>query len=177
MSSGVKVEEKLLFVTVGTTQFDVLVDAVCHKDFVRQLESDGFTKIVIQYGRGKAPSCASRIPMESFDFAASLNEYMLSADVILCHAGAGSIMEALSMQKHTIVVINNDLMDNHQLELAHALERRHHIGVISHPSLLPKRWGQLSTQSMELLTNSSKPNEENDFIKLLHNHMGLPHAF
>lgn len=36
-------------------------------------------------------------------------------------AGAGSIFEALRSSKQLLVVINTDLMDNHQLELAAAM--------------------------------------------------------
>lgn len=163
---------KQLFVTVGTTQFDALIDVVSEENFVQQLENDGYKKIVIQHGRGKAPSRDFSMEMESFDFSASLHDHMSSADVVLCHAGAGSIMEALSLQKRVIVVINNDLMDNHQLELARALERRQLIGVVSHPKLLPKRWKELSTGSITFMP-AAKPNQENEFIKIVHDHMGL----
>lgn len=165
---------KQLFVTVGTTQFDTLIEAVSEKSFEQQLEDDGYNKVVIQHGRGKAPSRDFDMQMESFAFSASLHDHMSSADVILCHAGAGSIMEALSLQKHVIVVVNNDLMDNHQLELAHALERRRLIGVVSHPKLLSKRWKELSTGSKTFMPVISKVDQENEFIKILHDHMGLP---
>ena len=47
---------------------------------------------------------------------------MKAASFIISHAGAGSIMEGLSLEKRMLVVINADLMDNHQFELAHALQ-------------------------------------------------------
>ena len=47
---------------------------------------------------------------------------MSLADVIISHAGAGSVMEALRLKKKLIVVVNDLLMDNHQVELATALE-------------------------------------------------------
>ena len=40
------------------------------------------------------------------------------ASLVLSHAGAGSILETLSLRKFLVVVVNEQLMDNHQYELA-----------------------------------------------------------
>ena len=54
----------------------------------------------------------------------SLTALMASASLIISHAGAGSISEALYFRKPLIVCINETLMDNHQRELADALADR-----------------------------------------------------
>ncbi|NXU02378.1 ALG13 transferase, partial [Buphagus erythrorhynchus] len=58
-----------------------------------------------------------------FRFKDSLAAELQSADLVISHAGAGSCLETLEKGKPLIVVINDKLMDNHQLELAKQLHR------------------------------------------------------
>jgi UDP-N-acetylglucosamine transferase subunit ALG13 len=85
-----------------------------------------------------------RILVRWYRFIPSLVSEMERADIILCHAGAGTLLEALEIaakssamttegltpRKKTKIVnalINSSLMDNHQSELAEELESRGHI--------------------------------------------------
>ncbi len=59
--------------------------------------------------------------LKHFRFARTLKEYIEKADLVIIHAGAGTIIEALRCRKRLIVVVNSRLMDNHQLEIAEKL--------------------------------------------------------
>ena len=124
---------KNIFVTVGTTRFDKLVSSVTSKIALEWMKSQGFSSLTIQYGRGSKPEMRqhnSSIKIQSYDFRPSLKTDMEQADLILSHAGAGTVMEVLRMNKKMIVVINTDLMDNHQTELAGAMAERGHLHVV-----------------------------------------------
>ncbi|NXU49165.1 ALG13 transferase, partial [Turnix velox] len=62
-----------------------------------------------------------------FRFKDSLAEELQRADLVISHAGAGSCLETLEKGKPLVVVINEKLMDNHQLELAKRLHRDGHV--------------------------------------------------
>ncbi|SJX61061.1 related to ALG13-catalytic component of UDP-GlcNAc transferase [Sporisorium reilianum f. sp. reilianum] len=64
------------------------------------------------------------IQLELFRFAPDLKAYIESADIVISHAGSGTILDTLRMRPRTpslVVVPNTSLMDNHQVELAQAL--------------------------------------------------------
>lgn len=52
---------------------------------------------------------------------------MQLADLIIGHAGAGTCLEALQLNKPLVVVINDKLADNHQSELAERLAQDGHL--------------------------------------------------
>eukprot|EP00924_Labyrinthula_sp_SR-Ha-C_P003137 maker-scaffold_15-snap-gene-0.28-mRNA-1 protein AED:0.05 eAED:0.05 QI:55/1/1/1/0.33/0.25/4/124/189 len=115
-----------LFITVGTTSFDELVQTIDTEEFLEFLVSAGFDAVSVQYGRGEyVPQVLPRfktLKVETFRFKPTLKEDMDKADVIVSHAGAGSIMESLRLKKRLIVVVNPTLMDNHQTEIAVAMQ-------------------------------------------------------
>ena len=139
---------KNAFVTVGTTRFDKLVSSVTSKIALEWMESQGFSSLTIQYGRGTKPEIppnqlrSSSLKIELYDFRPSLQADMERADLILSHAGAGTVMEVLRMKKRLIVVINTQLMNNHQTELAGAMAVRGHLHMVDCPEKLdePNTW-------------------------------------
>jgi beta-1,4-N-acetylglucosaminyltransferase len=72
--------------------------------------------------------------VEMYDFKPSLLVDMQRSSLIISHAGAGTVMEVLRQQhQRLVVVINNSLMDNHQMELAQAMASRNYLHVVRSP--------------------------------------------
>lgn len=115
---------KTVFVTVGTTSFDDLIQTITCPASVQALKANGYERLVLQVGRGSAVPEADSCPqveLEVFRFKDSIAEDMRQADLVISHAGSGSCLEALGAGKPLLVVVNDKLMDNHQLELAQQL--------------------------------------------------------
>uniref|UniRef100_A0A1A7X791 UDP-N-acetylglucosamine transferase subunit ALG13 n=1 Tax=Iconisemion striatum TaxID=60296 RepID=A0A1A7X791_9TELE len=121
---------KTVFVTVGTTSFDELIERITSSEVTQEMKIRGYERLVLQVGRGSvlpaADSC-SHVRLEAFRFKDSIAEDMTQADLVISHAGAGSCLEALGASKPLLVVINDKLMDNHQLELARQLHTDNHL--------------------------------------------------
>ncbi|KAJ7063176.1 glycosyltransferase family 1 protein [Mycena amicta] len=114
----------LAFVTVGTFQFDALVDAVLSSPVLQALQNKGYTRLVVQYGlHNPIQSITERdgVQIELWPSKPSLTEDLQRAHLVIGHAGAGTILEVLRLGKPLIVVPNPTLLHNHQTELADAL--------------------------------------------------------
>nr|XP_011466454.1 PREDICTED: UDP-N-acetylglucosamine transferase subunit ALG13 homolog [Fragaria vesca subsp. vesca]XP_011466455.1 PREDICTED: UDP-N-acetylglucosamine transferase subunit ALG13 homolog [Fragaria vesca subsp. vesca] len=124
--------KKTVFVTVGTTSFDALVKAMDTREVKEELSRRGYTEILIQMGRGsyipsKSEGGDDSIAVDYFNFSSSIADHVRAASLVISHAGSGSIFETLRLGKPLIVVVNEDLMDNHQSELAEELADRKHL--------------------------------------------------
>jgi len=116
-----------VFVTVGTTRFDSLVSEVLKEAVIRELKLKGYDCIKIQSGKSVVPEDHHITPnVEVYDYKPSLKEDIESADLVVSHAGAGTCLEVLGANKPLIVVVNDQLMDNHQIELAEQLAKDNH---------------------------------------------------
>jgi UDP-N-acetylglucosamine transferase subunit ALG13 len=112
----------MIYVTLGTMflGFDRLVAAV---DAIA--ESTG-EQVIVQLGNASSPPGHC----EWFEFLPREEclEIQRHARVIVGHAGIGTAIDALSMQRPFIVVPRlkrfNEHMNDHQLEIAEAVERR-----------------------------------------------------
>lgn len=168
---------KCMFVTVGTTQFDELIDRVSEDSFLDWIVAQNYGSLIIQYGRGSKPSISparlhnQKLDIELYDFKPSLEADMKAADTIVSHAGAGTIMEALKLQKCLAAVINPTLMNNHQTELAHALSLRNHILVVDDPRDLEQDATRQKLQ--DFVPIPRQDGDDQAFPRLLDSFMGF----
>ena len=103
----------MLFVTVGTTDFDALTARM--DELAPRLNEE----VIIQIGRG------AYVPRQAqhFRFAPSLEEYYQKARLVVSHGGLGTLIEVLRLGKPLIGVSNPDRFDLHQNDLLGELER------------------------------------------------------
>jgi beta-1,4-N-acetylglucosaminyltransferase len=104
-----------ILVTVGTTNFDSLIGYIDKEKLFYRFD------VEFQIANGKY------IPINHsyFRFIDSdeiTRKYKL-ADVIITHAGFGTVVQLLEMQKRLIVVPNLERVDKHQLDLGAFLSR------------------------------------------------------
>jgi beta-1,4-N-acetylglucosaminyltransferase len=130
---------KLTFVTVGTTRFDEMVSAILNPEFLDILIHKGYDRLVMQVGSSVMPDITflqrvgaeyefNGLQISIYTFKGSLESDLKEADLVISHAGAGSILETIDQKKPCIVCVNESLMDNHQRELANKLSE---MGVIA----------------------------------------------
>jgi beta-1,4-N-acetylglucosaminyltransferase len=114
---------KRLFVTVGSTHFDELISIVDSPSFITLASSLGYTTITAQIGsfKGTVRHLTTFFPYAKPD---EMKGHFERADIVIGHAGAGTIMEVLRLGKPLLVVVNENLMENHQTEVAYALRDR-----------------------------------------------------
>ncbi|XP_014285503.1 UDP-N-acetylglucosamine transferase subunit ALG13 [Halyomorpha halys] len=113
-----------VFVTVGTTKFDKLVKSVTDPEVINALKKRGCRHIKLQIGNGLMPEndkLSNEIKIEFYRFKESIREDIENADLVISHGGAGCCIETLEAGKPLVAVINEDLMNNHQIEVASKL--------------------------------------------------------
>ncbi|PNI40052.1 ALG13 isoform 1, partial [Pan troglodytes] len=95
-----------------------------------KIESLGYNRLILQIGRGTVvpePFSTESFTLDVYRYKDSLKEDIQKADLVISHAGAGSCLETLEKGKPLVVVINEKLMNNHQLELAKQLHKEGHL--------------------------------------------------
>ncbi|OII72765.1 glycosyl transferase [Cryptosporidium ubiquitum] len=157
-----------VLVTVGTTQFDLLIQQVDKVEFHDQLLECGYRNLFIQYGSGEYVPKQRKVRHsnncnESKEYDKILEikatPYMKEIiysdyDLIIGHAGAGTILNSLRNNRKMIVVINESLMDNHQVELATQLHNDKHLIAINNMNDL-----RSTIKTITTITYSNKPPE------------------
>ncbi|GKT37140.1 UDP-N-acetylglucosamine transferase subunit Alg13-like protein [Aduncisulcus paluster] len=97
------------------------------------------------------------LSIEIFNFEPNISKRYLSADLIISHAGAGTVLEVSRLQKHHIIVGNPLLMDNHQIELMEAMHSRGHCIGVASASALRKIFGDTDILSKDILQLKPRP--------------------
>lgn len=80
-------------------------------------------------------SSAKITNLRAKSFFTDIDQYILSADIVICRAGATTLVELASAQKLTIVVPNPKLSGGHQLKNAENLANIKAVDVILEPEL------------------------------------------
>jgi beta-1,4-N-acetylglucosaminyltransferase len=123
-----------VFITVGTTPFDELIT---HCD--RTIDTSLF-QCVAQVSEFSSCNVKNIV---SFPFVRNINQYCQNADIIISHAGAGSVYNVLEMKKKAIFVPNNKLKDGHQEDICQF--------IIKHDYAEVYRLGSVTNSINELL--------------------------
>lgn len=121
---------KKIFVTVGTTRFDELCNEILQNETLELFKLLGCEMLTMQIGKSEnfSEDCNKNgIDIEIFRFKDNILDDMKKSDLIISHAGAGTCLEVLDIGKPLLVVINTQLMNNHQIEIAEQLQIDGHL--------------------------------------------------
>lgn len=132
----------LLVCTGATITFSSLISYILTPEFLSSLPPIGIKTLILQYGNEvKTGSSVSKdlyerltqdyevtkdgftykdLKVIAFGYSDNIGKWINEADVIVSHAGTGSMLDCLQQGKPLIVVVNTELMDNHQLDVADA---------------------------------------------------------
>lgn len=105
-----------ILVTVGTTKFDELIEAVASSAYFADCEC------VLQVGPGGRHASGFRC----LEYTPDIEDYYRWADVVVTHAGAGSIYRLLELSKRLVIVPNLSRVDKHQADITAYMEAHRH---------------------------------------------------
>ncbi len=151
-----------VFVTVGTTSFDPLVEAIDNGPLA--------ASALIQIADG------ARQPENArwFNFEPDIQKHIDSADVVVCHAGAGSIFKLLEKGIVPLVVPNTVRRDKHQLEIARWLIEKRYAVVAMSPAEVNQKLIDYPEEKLSCVAFSEKRFfYQNALNELVRGHMGI----
>jgi UDP-N-acetylglucosamine transferase subunit ALG13 len=124
----------MIFVTIGTSKpFDRLLEAL------DGIELEGGEELVVQCGdsalRPSDARCVGFLPF------AELVEQMRGARILVAHAGAGTVLTAVSLGVRPLVVprlsAHGEAADDHQVDFARRLAQAGLVSLVEDPTDLP----------------------------------------
>ncbi|KAH9926164.1 glycosyltransferase family 28 C-terminal domain-containing protein [Fomitopsis serialis] len=128
--------KKHAFVTVGSTRFDALVQAVQTDAVLAALRTRAVSGVTVQGGEAVREFSPEQLQAATTRGARyGIDDDYERADLVISHAGTTPastaqlrhILDVLRLRKPLIVVPNPSLLDNHQQELADALADLGHL--------------------------------------------------
>ncbi|KAF6007759.1 hypothetical protein HII13_004430 [Brettanomyces bruxellensis] len=141
--------KQLLVTTGATVTFIKLIRYTLSPRFVNELFKLKFTDHVVQYGKSAEAEVLVRsfldklakvftskegpesavLKIKCIKFDRDLvQKYTSKSDLVISHAGTGSILDSLRMKKKLVILVNDKLQDNHQLQIAKAFEEKRFSG-------------------------------------------------
>ncbi|CAH6721049.1 UDP-N-acetylglucosamine transferase subunit Alg13p [[Candida] jaroonii] len=91
-----------------------------------------------------------------FPFSNNLSKYIQASDIIISHGGTGTIIDILKYSKPLLVVYNEELMGNHQKEIAEEFTNLNYCINVSSENLDEE---QITSKVKKLITNEVKLSE------------------
>jgi len=128
----------MIFVAVGTTDFDALIQAMDHLSLSLSEE------VVMQIGRSKyMPRYC-----EYFRFVPSLTPYYERASLVVSHGGLGIVTEVLKYGRPLVAVEEPNQPDRHQREILSLWEREGHLIWCKNLGKLPQAMERAKSQRL-----------------------------
>ncbi len=117
-----------IFITVGTTRFTELIREI---DSFYKLDE---CKKINFFCQNSDDTYLPEMPNKNF--IENIEDYYQWADLVITHAGAGSIYRLLEMEKKIIIVPNLSRVDKHQSDIAKFMEEGRYALVVWDLNLL-----------------------------------------
>jgi beta-1,4-N-acetylglucosaminyltransferase len=137
-----------VLVTVGTTRFDSLIK------YIDEVFAESPIKFTFQIADGKYEP----VNFPFFTFSNDIDVHYRESDLVICHAGAGTIYKLLEIKKKIIIIPNTERTDNHQLDIAAYMGENGYAITVTDFSLLKDTIKEIS--QIKLI-----PFEKHDFDK------------
>ncbi|ODV88722.1 glycosyltransferase family 1 protein [Tortispora caseinolytica NRRL Y-17796] len=132
---------RLLVLSGATAPFELLIELILSEEVLQSVYDAGVTELRVQYGMAEAmyEKCRQRlrqrlddqldkdapewaaVDISGFGLTSKIADEIQAADLVVSHAGTGSILDSLRAGKRLLTVVNPDLMDNHQRQIADRL--------------------------------------------------------
>lgn len=153
----------MVFVTFGTQKhsFERLIKKIVSS---KELENED---IIIQSGYTKIDEKYKRDNIEYFNFLneEKYNEYIKKSEYVITHAGVGSILSAVKLNKKVLVVSRlkkyNEHMDDHQTQIAQEFKKKKFVLILEEDDDIDKKIIKLKNFNMKEFK------EKNNYIEII----------